>query len=216
MPEILKVDANISEETVLSHATEILAQGGVIAYPTETFYGLGVDATNEKAIRKIYNLKGRNFNNPISVIIDKEENLYPLIGEVPAVALTLMKTFWPGPLTIIFKASSKTSPLLTAQTGKIGVRISSHAGATLIVRKLGHPLTATSANVSGAPECSTATEVADQIGNKVDAIIDLGKTAGGRGSTIIDVTSDPPQILREGVISRISIQNQIVINRILI
>ena len=211
MPEILKVDANIPEETVLSRAAEILAEGGIIAYPTETFYGLGADATNEKAIQKIYDLKGRNFNKPISVIIDKVENIYPLVGEVTTEAFKLMQSFWPGPLTIVFKASAIILPILTAKTGKIGVRISSHAGAKLIAQKLGHPLTATSANLSGAPECSTASEVAAQIGDKIDAIVDLGKTAGGKGSTIIDVTSDPPQILREGVISRISIQNHIVI-----
>lgn len=202
MPEILKTDQDISEETVLSRAVEILAAGGVIAYPTETFYGLGVDATNEKAIRKIYDLKGRNFTNPISVIINCEENLYPLADEVPACALTLMQSFWPGPLTLVFKASSKISPLLTAQTGKIGVRVSSHTGATVIAQKLGRPLTATSANLSGAPECSTAEDVLRQIGSKIDAIVDLGKTAGGKGSTIIDVTSHPPQILREGAINR--------------
>lgn len=205
MPEILKADANISEETVLSRAAEILAEGGIIAYPTETFYGLGADATNEKAIRKIYELKGRNFNNPLSVIIAGEENLYPLVSEVPACALKLMHSFWPGPLTIIFKASAGVSPLLTAGTGKIGVRISSHAGATVIVQKLGQPLTATSANLSGAPECSTAVEVISQIGNKIETIVDLGETAGGKSSTIIDVTANPPQILREGAISRLLI-----------
>ncbi|MEQ8151676.1 MAG: L-threonylcarbamoyladenylate synthase, partial [Smithellaceae bacterium] len=164
MPEILKVDADNSEEFVLSRAADILAGGGIIAYPTETFYGLGADATNERAIRKIYDLKGRNFHNPISVIIDREENLYPLVEGVPPAALILMKTFWPGPLTIIFKASSTVSPLLTAQTGKIGIRISSHRGARTLTQKLGQPLTATSANLSGAPECSSAGEVARQIG----------------------------------------------------
>lgn len=205
MPEILKADKNISEEAVFRRAVEILAAGGVIAYPTETFFGLGVDATNEKAIRKIYDIKGRNFNNPISIIIDSEESLYPLAEEVPVTAIKLMQTFWPGPLTIVFQASDKVSPLLTARTGKIGIRISSHRGATAIVQKLGHPLTATSANLSGAQECSNATEVARQIGDKIDAIIDLGETPGGRGSTIIDVTVDPPNILREGIIDRQSL-----------
>lgn len=207
MPEILKADKNISGETIFRRAAEILAAGGVIAYTTETFYGLGVDATNEKAIRKIYDIKGRNFNNPISIIIDREENLRPLVREVPETAIKLMQAFWPGPLTIIFQASDKVSPLLTAKTNKIGIRISSHRGATTIVQKLGRPLTATSANLSGAPECSNATEVARQIGDKIDAIIDLGETPGGRGSTIIDVTSEPPQILREGIISKIDIQS---------
>ena len=120
-----------------------------------------------------------------------------------------MHLFWPGPLTIVFKASAGVSPLLTAGTGKIGIRISSHAAARAIAAKLGHPVTATSANLSHAPECSTANEVVNQIGVKLDAIVDLGKTAGGKGSTIIDVTSTPPQILREGIINRLSIERHI-------
>jgi L-threonylcarbamoyladenylate synthase len=211
MPEILKTDSNNSEETVLSRTVEILAAGGVIAYPTETFYGLGADATNEKAIRKIYALKGRNFNNPISVIINKEEDLYGLVQEVPAEALNLMRLFWPGPLTIVFKSSAGVSTLLTAGTGKIGIRISSHKTARAIAAKLGHPVTATSANLSHTPECATADEVVAQIGDKLDAIVDSGKTAGGKGSTIIDVTVHPPHILREGVINRSSIEKHIEI-----
>jgi L-threonylcarbamoyladenylate synthase len=209
MPEILKADRDNSEEAVISRAAEILTAGGVIAYPTETFYGLGADATNELAIRKIYALKGRNFHNPISVIIDCREKLYPLVSEVPASALKLMKAFWPGPLTIVFKASAGVSTLLTGGTGKIGIRISSHAAARAIAAKLGQPVTATSANLSRAPECSAADEVVNQIGDKLDAIVDLGNTAGGRGSTIIDVTLSPPQILREGVIDRPSIKRHI-------
>jgi L-threonylcarbamoyladenylate synthase len=201
MPEILKVDGTNSEEAILHRAAEIVSGGGVIAYPTETFYGLGVDSTNEKAIRKIYVIKGRNFNNPISVIIDKEDKLLELTEEVPESARKLMKAFWPGALTIVFKASGKVSALLTAGTGKIGIRLSSHAGARSIAQKLGRPLTATSANKSGTQECTTALEVASQIGDKIDVIVDLGKTPGGKGSTIIDVTSDPPQVLREGTIS---------------
>ncbi|MEN6621219.1 MAG: L-threonylcarbamoyladenylate synthase [Smithella sp.] len=202
MPEILKVDINISEEAVFRKTAEILAVGGVIAYPTETFYGLGVDATNENAIRKIYDIKGRNFNNPISVIIGRKKDLKQLVKEIPATAIELLEEFWPGPLTIVFEASDKVSPLLTAKTNKIGIRISSNRGATAIAQKLGRPLTATSANLSGAPECTNATEVARQIGDKIDAIIDMGETPGGRGSTIIDVTVNPPNILREGIIDR--------------
>jgi L-threonylcarbamoyladenylate synthase len=202
MPEILKTDGGVSEKIALSRAVEILKAGGVIAYPTETFYGLGADATNENAIRKIYDIKGRNFTHPISIIIAGEENLTPLVDTVPACALKLIKAFWPGPLTVVFKASAQISPLLTAQTGKIGIRVSSNTCATAIARKLGGPLTATSANLAGAPECSTVSEVITQIGDRIDAVVDGGKTAGGVGSTIIDVTAHPPQILREGVISR--------------
>lgn len=209
MPEILKADSNKSQETLLARAAEILAAGGILAYPTETFYGLGADATNEKAIRKIYAIKGRNFNSPISVIIDKKENLCPLVEEVPAVAQKLMQAFWPGALTIIFKAAAGISPILSASTGKIGIRISSHPVAGALALSLGGPLTATSANMSGAAECSTAADVLRQIGDKIDAVIDCGETAGKKGSTIIDVTFHPPQILREGVISKKTIEKYI-------
>jgi len=209
MTEILKADGNISEEMVSSQAVEILTQGGIIAYPTETFYGLGVDGTNEKAIRKIFTVKGRNFSNPISVIIDKLENLYPLVREVPACAQKLIDVFWPGALTIVFRASNEIPSILTAGSAKIGVRISSHHTAMLIARKLGRPLTATSANLTGGKECASAPEVIRQIGAKIDALVDAGTTAGGKGSTIIDVTSNPPQILREGMIQRIFIESWI-------
>jgi L-threonylcarbamoyladenylate synthase len=201
MPEILKACGDKFEQTVSARAAEILAAGGVIAYPTETFYGLGADATNEKAIRKIYAIKGRNFKSPLAVIIDKTESLYPLVQEVPAAALKLIQEFWPGALTIVFRASDKILPVLIAGTGKIGVRVSSHPGARVIAQMLGGPLTATSANLSGAAECSAASEVLRQIGDKIDAVIDSGKTAGGKGSTIVDVTCNPPVILREGIIS---------------
>ncbi len=207
MPEILKVSADNSEESVLSSAVAIVAHGGVIAYPTETFYGLGADATNEQAIKKIYKIKGRNFINPISIIIGRTENLYPLVKSVPSAAQKLIQAFWPGALTIIFEASDGVLPVLTAGTGKIGVRVSGSNAAQVIAQKLGYPLTATSANLSGKPECSRASEVAKQIGNKIDAIVDFGPTIGDKVSTIIDVTCDPPEILREGTITRQAIEN---------
>jgi L-threonylcarbamoyladenylate synthase len=202
MPEILKVDADNSEERILTQAAEILANGGIIAYPTETFYGLGADATNEKAIQKIFAVKGRNFKNPIALIIGQADDIYPLVQDVPQTAKKLMAAFWPGALTIVFLAANNVSPLLTAGSGKIGLRVSSHPIAMGIVQKLKRPLTATSANLSGAPECTRASEVAEQIGDKIDAIVDLGDTPGTKGSTIIDVTCTPFAILREGPISR--------------
>ena len=209
MPEILKIGADNSEEKILARAAEILAGGGIIAYPTETFYGLGADATNEKAIEKIFAVKGRDFKNPVSLIIGQTDDVYPLVKDIPETAQKLMAAFWPGALTIVFSASDKVSPLLTAGSGKIGLRVSSHPMRLGIVQKLKRPLTATSANLSGAPECTLASEVAQQIGDKIDAIVDLGATPGNAGSTIIDVTCDPPVILREGVISRKTIEKYI-------
>jgi L-threonylcarbamoyladenylate synthase len=206
MPEILKVDADNSEESILTRAAVILANGGIIAYSTETFYGLGADATNEKAIQKIFAVKGRNFKNPLALIIGQADDIYPLVQDVPQTAKKLMAAFWPGALTIVFSAADKISPLLTAGSGKIGLRVSSHPIAMGIVQKLKRPLTATSANLTGAPECTRASEVIKQIGDKIDAIVDLGDTPGTKGSTIIDLTCNPPVILREGAISRKTIE----------
>jgi L-threonylcarbamoyladenylate synthase len=206
MPEILKISNKESEEKILARAVEILAGGDIIAYPTETFYGLGADATNEKAIQKIFAVKGRNFKNPISLIIGQTDDVYSLVQGVPETAKKLMAAFWPGALTIVFLAADKVSPMLTAGSGKVGLRVSSHPIALKIVQILKRPLTATSANLSGSPECSHAPEVAEQIGDKIDAILDGGKTQGGKTSTIIDVTCNPPVILREGLISREAIE----------
>jgi L-threonylcarbamoyladenylate synthase len=206
MPEIMKIGADNSEEIILTRAVEILVDGGIIAYPTETFYGLGADATNEKAIEKIFAVKSRNFKNPVSLIIGQADDIHPLVQDVPETAKKLMAAFWPGALTIVFSAAYIVSPLLTAGSGKIGLRVSSHPTALGIVQKLKRPLTATSANLSGAPECTRASEVAEQLSNKIDAIIDLGDTPGAKGSTIIDVSCDPPIILREGAISRKTIE----------
>jgi L-threonylcarbamoyladenylate synthase len=209
MPEILKISDQNSEELILTKAAKILLGGGIIAYPTETFYGLGADATNEKAIQKIFTVKVRDFKNPISLIIGQTDDIYALVQNVSEAAKKLMAAFWPGALTIVFSAANTVSPLLTAGSGKIGLRLSSHKGALGIVQKLKRPLTATSANLSGAPECISASDVALQLGDKIDAIIDLGNTPGTKGSTIIDVTSTPPVILREGAISRKIIEKYI-------
>ena len=206
MPEVLKADKNHSEDEIIDRAAAILADGGVMAYPTETFYGLGVDATNQSAIEKIFTIKGRDFKNPIGLIIGQTDDVPPLVKHIPEAARKLMSAFWPGALTIIFAASDSISPLLTAGTGKIGLRVSSHPIALKIAQKLKKPLTATSANLSGAPECSRASDVVEQIGDKIDAIVDGGKTPGGQTSTIIDVTCDPPVIVREGAISREAIE----------
>lgn len=211
MPEILKISDKESEEKIIARAADILAGGGIIAYPTETFYGLGADATNEKAIEKIFAAKGRNFKNPISLIIGKPDDIHPLVKDIPVSAKKLMDAFWPGALTIVFQASDKISPLLTAGSGKIGLRVSSHPLALKIVQKLKRPLTATSANQSGAPECSDASDVIVQIGDKIDAIVNGGQTEGGKASTLVDITCDPPVILREGVISKKTIEKCIAL-----
>lgn len=201
MTQVFKITPQ-DTETIIADAAELVLQGGVIAYPTETFYGLGADATNEEALRKIFGIKGRNFSNPISVIIGERNDAYSLISGSNSVAEKLMDAFWPGALTIVFRAAKNISPLLTAETGKIGIRLSSHEIARRVAQEIRRPLTATSANMSGKPECVTANDVLVQVGDKIDAVIDAGKTAGKNASTIIDTTCVPPIILREGAISK--------------
>ena len=201
----LEIDPVKSDDRPLAEAVEILRTGGVIAFPTETFYGLGADARRDAAVEKIFGMKGRNFRNPISVIVDTSREVIPLVEEIPAAAQILMQKFWPGALTMIFAASPAVLPRLTAGTGKIGIRVSSSLIAGLLAKGLAGPLTATSANLSGGRECSTADEVIRVFGKSLDAVIDGGTTTGGLGSTILDVTVSPPLIRREGVVSRTDI-----------
>ena len=208
MARVLKLTPSCSLESMIDSAAAILSCGGVAAYPTETFYGLGVDATRETAIRKIFYIKGRDFKNPVSVIIGDIAQLIPLVGAIPAVAQKLVSVFWPGPLTLVFEAAGSVSPLLTAGSGKIGVRLSSHEFSRRLTIATGKPITATSANLSGAPECPHADAVLQQIGGKIDAVVDLGEKGGAVGSTIIDVTSDNLILLRSGMITREAIEQK--------
>ena len=197
---IISIDPHNIAPSSIEKAITILEAGGVVAFPTETFYGLAADATNEKAVDRIFEIKGRSFNNPIALIISKENDLDLLTDNIPEEAKKLMAAFWPGPLTLVFKASPSVSPRLTAGTGKIGIRISSHPIAQALAAGLGSPITATSANLSGGRECTTAEEVRGQMANVQLTVIDGGPTLGGRGSTFLDVTVDPPVLLREGTI----------------
>lgn len=199
-PEIIKIDADHPDQALIERAVTILKEGGVIAYPTETFYGLGAHAGNAGAVERIFIIKDRSFRNPIALIMGKYENLAELVKEVPPAANKLMEVFWPGALTLVFHASDRIIPRLTAGTGTIGIRVSSHPIASALAKTLAFPITATSANISGAGECSTAKEVLDRLGEKIDALIDGGRTRGGVGSTVLDMTTDPPAMLREGVI----------------
>lgn len=201
MAEILKLDPERPEQSVLKRAAAILRDGGVIAFPTETFYGLGADGENREAIEKIFFIKGRTFTKAIPIIIGHPDDVLRLTKTIPEAGKRLIDRFWPGALTLLLEAASHVSERLTAGTGKIGIRLSSNIIATELARALGQPLTATSANISGMKECSTAEEVLADLGNAVDAVIDGGKTPGGKGSTIVDVTMDPPTVVREGVIA---------------
>lgn len=206
MPLVLKIDPDHLDQSAMERAVAILRSGGIIAYPTETFYGLGVDAENREAIEKIFQVKGRDFKNPVALIMGDEEPLPRFASYVPEYGRRLIERFWPGPLTLVLRATPAVSEVLTAGSGRIGIRISSHPVARSLAKMLEKPITATSANLSGLPECIAASEVIDQIGERIDAAVDGGITPGGLGSTILDVTGDAPVVLRAGVIPETSIQ----------
>jgi L-threonylcarbamoyladenylate synthase len=189
------------DQRTVERIAGLLRDGHLVAYPTETFYGLGADATNPVAVDRIFAAKGRDFKSPVSLIIGRIEDLDPLVEEIPAAGHRLIDAFWPGALTLVFRASGMILPVLTASTGKIGIRLSGLPAARAIAAALGKPVTATSANRSGAKECNTASEVLAQIGDAIDAVADGGATAGGLGSTFVDVSGGVPVILRQGAIA---------------
>lgn len=200
--QVIQVDAHKPAEGAIRQAARIILRGGVVAYPTESFYGLGVDAGREEAVARLFQIKRREERRPILILIPSVKTLDSYVTEVPKAAQALIRVFWPGGLTLIFHASGRVLPLLTAGTGKIGVRLSSHLVAGCLARAVDRAITGTSANISGAHPCRSKDEVLEQLGNHVDAVLDGGLTSGRNASTVLDVTTDPPKILREGLISR--------------
>jgi len=184
----------------LNRAVAILNKGGVVAFPTETFYGLAVDPFNPMALNHLFTLKQREIRKPILTLVDDRESLLSLVQEIPAVYEFIMDEFWPGPLTLIFQARINLPKLLTAGTSTVGVRQSSHPFARQLLRAYGRALTATSANVSGHAAATDAYEVKAQFGTKIDMVFDAGKTPGITGSTIIGLAGKKLKLIREGVI----------------
>ena len=202
LARILKTDTQDSFQTAIKDAAEVILSGGIVAVPTESFYGLAVHALDEKAIERLFAVKRRREDNPVLILIPSKESLSSYVTEASEKDRKLMERFWPGGLTMVFFAGPILPRSLTAGTGKIGVRLSSHPVPTELARAVGAPITGTSANRSGRPSCSTAEEVMEALGEDIDLILDGGKTAGGKGSTVLDVTTDPPVVLREGIVSR--------------
>lgn len=195
MPIFQPTDKNLKKAKIL------LENGGIIAYPTETFYALGIDPFNTAAIERLFKIKDRELNKPISIIIKDKDMLNDIVENIPPAAESIMTVFWPGPLTIVFNARKYTLNILTANTGKIAVRISSNPITERLLQTINIPLTATSANPSGKKSPVTAEDVEGYFGAGLDMIIDGGILEGKFGSTIIDATDKHLQCLREGDIS---------------
>jgi len=197
---MIKVNPLDPEAEHIEEVAQVLRRGGVIGYPTETVYGLGVDAYNEEALERLFKIKGREMGKPISLLVGNLGMLEEVASRIPPLAMSLIQGYWPGALTIIFEASKTCHPILTAKSGKVGVRISPHRIAQKLLEALKRPITSTSANLSGMPSLSDPLEVYRIFRGKIDLIVDGGKTEGEGESTVIDVTVSPPRILREGII----------------
>jgi len=200
--ETVSIDPENHQQRLIRKGAEVIKAGGLVAYPTETFYALGADALNERAVEKVYHVKGRSFHKALTVIIDREESLGSLVANVPPEAEKIIARFWPGPLTIILEASPHVPAILTAGSGKVGVRISSSPFATSLASAAGCPLTATSANPSGLDAFTRAEDISSHLRDKVDLILNCGETPGGPPSSLLDMTASPPLIMRAGAVSR--------------
>jgi len=185
-------------DDVLGKAVDALGSGEVIAYPTESYYAIGVSAEDKSAVERLYQIKERPSVKPLPLIVGDMEQLRSIVKSVPLQAKALIKEYWPGPLTLIFEYAGNLPLLLTGESKKVAVRIPGESAALHLARKAGFPVTATSANPSGRPPAMNADEVRDYFEERIDLLIDGGKTPGGKPSTIIDVTVAMPVILREG------------------
>lgn len=187
------------EAEAIAEALAVLREGGVIAYPTETFYALGALLDEDSAIERIFRLKGRSPDKAISLIAGSPEDMEDIVADIPPVADDLMDEHWPGPLTLVFPAAGGLSPRLT-QAGTIAVRVPGDSFALRLVKAAGVPITATSANPAGNPPADSADTVAEYFNSDLDLLIDSGLTKGGLPSTIVDVTVERPRVLRAGAV----------------
>ncbi len=185
----------------LARALEALRTGEVVVFPTETFYGLAADALNESAVQRVASLKGRDHNQPIALIVADSTMLKQVVSEVPPRAKKLIRRFWPGPLTLVLTANKGLTRLLCNPEGGVGIRVSSHPVAAALVQGLGSPITATSANPSGAESAKTVAQARGYFGAAIKYFLDGGELKGPKGSTVLDMQQDRFKIIREGEIS---------------
>jgi L-threonylcarbamoyladenylate synthase len=195
---VLKVDAQKPEIEKIRIAANLIKKGGLVAFPTETVYGLGADALNQKAVLALFKAKKRPLDNPPIVHVGDIESVYILVKGVSPKAEKLMRIFWPGPLTLIFERSEIVPEVTVAGLDTIAIRMPRHSVALALVRESGCPIAAPSANLAGKPSPTMAKHVLDDLDGRIDAVLDAGSTPIGVESTVLDMTVDPPQILRPG------------------
>ncbi|MDZ7666153.1 MAG: L-threonylcarbamoyladenylate synthase [Desulfotignum sp.] len=195
---VIRVHPDHPSPDTIHRAAEIIKDQGVVVFPTQCLYGMAADARDPAAIKKIFHIKKRPENNPLLVLVHSMADLENMVARIPDAAQKLMQAFWPGSLTLVFEARSDISDLLTAGTGKIGIRIPAHPVARALVKAAGRPVTGTSANLSGTPGCSCIQALPHELIQSVDLVLDAGHLQGGSGSTVLDITCNPFRVFREG------------------
>jgi L-threonylcarbamoyladenylate synthase len=195
---VLKVDSQQPDAEKVRVAASIIREGGLVAFPTETVYGLGADALNSKAVLALFKAKKRPLDNPPIIHVENISDVYRLAKRVPSKADKLMREFWPGPLTLVFKRSKTIPDVTVAGLDTIAVRMPQHAVALALIRETSRPIAAPSANLAGKPSPTSADHVFDDLNGRIDAILDGGPTCIGVESTVLDLSVDPALVLRPG------------------
>jgi L-threonylcarbamoyladenylate synthase len=200
-PGITHIDPLAPEAEVVAEAARHLRQGRVVVVPTRHLYGLAADACNAAAVAQVFALKRRPTHKALPVLIDRLAMLERLVAEVPPGAEALMARFWPGRLTLVFRAAPQVSAVLTGRTGKIGIRMAAHPVCRALLARVGRPLTATSANLSGQPGCHRVADLPPALIAGAAQVLDAGPLLPGVGSSVVDVTAAPFRLIREGAIA---------------
>jgi L-threonylcarbamoyladenylate synthase len=198
---VLRVDPQNPDPDFIRKAADAIRRGELVIFPTETVYGLAADAFNEEAARRVFDAKGRAQMHPLPIQIAQKDQLYEVASEVPKSASLLAERFWPGPLTLVLPKAERVPDIVTGGEKTIGVRMPDHPVALALIKEVGRPIIATSANVSGCAPPETADAAIDMLGCSVSVVLDAGKSRIGIASTVVDVSVSPAEILRVGTIS---------------
>lgn len=198
----IKVDAQNPDPQLIAQVAEIIRRGGTVAFPTETVYGLGANALDDRAVSGIFQAKGRPADNPLIVHIAEPAMVEELAADVTAPARRAMEVFWPGPLTVVLPKQPVVPEVVTGGLATVAIRMPDHPVALALIRAAGLPVAAPSANVSGRPSPTTAAHVLEDLEGRIDAIIDAGPCRVGVESTVLDLSAEPPTVLRPGGVTR--------------
>lgn len=205
----LKVDPTNPDMKAIRAAADAIRAGELVIFPTETVYGLAADALNKTAVKKVFDAKGRNIKEPLPVQVGSINDVTKAASFIPEKVRFLAEKYWPGPLTLVLVKNESLPDIVTAGKGTVGIRIPDHAIALALVKEVGSPIVATSANISGEPAPDNADDAISQVGESVSVVLDGGKSRYGKASTVVDVSTVPARILRRGTISEDDIKSML-------